>query len=93
MLKIAKQRTIYWEIRWRFSEDGHNNAGEVSDEFSILESSQNVFPMSGKFIRAKTMSDRDKVIESVVTETSGTEMPQEWHFCSFISNIIKASSC
>lgn len=73
MLKIAKQRTIYWEIRWRFSEDGHNNAGEVSDEFSILESSQNVFPMSGKLIRAKTMSDRDKVIESdtVVTETSG----------------------
>lgn len=33
----SKQCTIYWEIRWRFSEGGHNNAEEVSDEFSILE--------------------------------------------------------
>lgn len=73
MLKIAKQYTIYWEIRWRFSEGGHNNAEEVSDEFSILENSQNASPTSARFIRAKTMSDIDKVAASdtVVTEASG----------------------
>lgn len=68
----SKHCTIYWEIRWRFSEGGHNNAEEVSDEFSILENSQNVSPMSGKFIWGLTTSDIDKVVVSVavVSETS-----------------------
>lgn len=68
----SKQCTIYWEIRWRFSEGGHNNAEEVSDEFSILENSQNVSPTSGEFICAMTMSGIDKVVVSltVVTEMS-----------------------
>ncbi len=61
----SKHCTIYWEIRWRFSEGGHNNAEEVSDEFSILENSQNVSPMSGEFIWAMTMFGIDKAVVSV----------------------------
>ena len=38
-LPVNAPRAIYWEIRWRFSQGGHNNVEEVSDEFSILENS------------------------------------------------------